>query len=566
MQADNVAVLGTSRLSEYSTGALQYPTDKHSPREVVRVLLDSLHRSEIVQRHDDLYFIGHSFGGIVITLLLNAAASPGSGFGGIVAKTKAVFFVATPFGGISKDSPLLKLAEQYAPGLALGLRPLEDNELLSDMRARWIGLKKERETRKFPIYQACAYEKQPTKLVRFWWTSSLLVEESSMAAVCSPELLTPINADHMAIVKPDDRESKIYQWLKFGLAEAERLRASRDAIASNDIRAEAERMPHAAAPPTAAAPQSEHGLPSKPAPAPAMKPTEPVPAGQQPSSEISPPTGQGETVPGTVRLRPTDKERRAAEERRLAEKLFAAQQAAHDLEMIRRDEEAVGRDNEKENIVDAHVEYERDARAAAGLGFRLRENTSVAGSSFANVLASSVAECALACERQACDGFGFYRAQYPRGSKRARYCYLFREPFEPANYPGYAFGERMGDPHLIGVMRRVSTEVEGAVQVAQGSSSAGKEDGVVRCAGGAVKVTGFKLTCDRIMAGGTTLGSVRLSYTVAHINECAAKCRPVAKCVGFTFNSGDPDGQHACVIFGPTPETREAAGWISGVR
>jgi hypothetical protein len=81
-----------------------------------------------------------------------------------------------------------------------------------------------------------------------------------------------------------------------------------------------------------------------------------------------------------------------------------------------------------------------------------------------------------------------------------------------------------------------------------------------------VKVTGFKLSCDRILDGGTTLGSAQLRYTVPNINECAARCRPIARCVGFTFNSGDPPGQHACVIFGPTPEGREAKGWISGLR
>lgn len=54
---------------------------------------------------------------------------------------------------------------------------------------------------------------------------------------------------------------------------------------------------------------------------------------------------------------------------------------------------------------------------------------------------------------------------------------------------------------------------------------------------------------------------MRLSCTVRNINECAAKCRPVERCVGFAFNAGD-----ACIISGPTLETRESKGWVSGIR
>lgn len=81
-----------------------------------------------------------------------------------------------------------------------------------------------------------------------------------------------------------------------------------------------------------------------------------------------------------------------------------------------------------------------------------------------------------------------------------------------------------------------------------------------------VTVPGFTLSCNRILSGGTTLDSTQLRYTVAHINECAAKCRPVARCVGFTFNANDPIGRHTCEIFGPTPEGRQVSGWVSGTR
>ena len=81
-----------------------------------------------------------------------------------------------------------------------------------------------------------------------------------------------------------------------------------------------------------------------------------------------------------------------------------------------------------------------------------------------------------------------------------------------------------------------------------------------------MKVSDFNLACDQTLGGGTTLGSTRLYWTVRNINECAAKCRPVKNCVAFTFNAGDPEGSHTCILFGPTPEARDSKGWISGVR
>ena len=70
----------------------------------------------------------------------------------------------------------------------------------------------------------------------------------------------------------------------------------------------------------------------------------------------------------------------------------------------------------------------------------------------------------------------------------------------------------------------------------------------------------------RTLSGGTTLGSTQLSYNVANINECAAKCRPVSNCAGFTFNAAGSGNNHACMIFGPTPEGRTSKGWVSGER
>lgn len=300
---------------------------------------------------------------------------------------------------------------------------------------------------------------------------------------------------------------------------------------------------------------------------PKAAPIELPPAPSAPPAATAP-VDHKQPAPAEPAPSPSIEDERAEKRRLLAEKLIAARQEAHDQEMRRRDEEARKRDSDLQSAANLQRQLEDDARTVAGIGYRLRENTSVAGASFRHLVMGTVADCALACVKNNCDAFSWYRDQYPASSPRRRYCYLFKRPFEIANYPGYAFGERTSEP-LVKSSLAPSQGFDRPVRLAQAGppkNVPAQADDLTRCAGGPVRASGFKLTCDRTLGGGTTLGSAQLSYTVANINECAAKCRPIARCLGFTFNSGDPPGRHACIIFGPTPEGRESKGWISGVR
>ena len=91
-------------------------------------------------------------------------------------------------------------------------------------------------------------------------------------------------------------------------------------------------------------------------------------------------------------------------------------------------------------------------------------------------------------------------------------------------------------------------------------------DGVIQCSTGPVKVSGFNVTCDALIAGGKTLGSHPLVYSVPDINACAAKCSPIKECTGFTFHAADQAAQKRCEIFGGSPEKRTVNGYISGQR
>ena len=212
----------------------------------------------------------------------------------------------------------------------------------------------------------------------------------------------------------------------------------------------------------------------------------------------------------------------------------------------------------------------------AGVGFRLLENQSAAGDSLGPVYTETVADCALACLRVGCDGFAF-PADPP--TPKLRTCYRYKAPLTFYAHGTFRAGKRIEDvaatPKLADAggtatdapsplardVPRISMAQADATRAAPVQS-----DDLTRCANGPVKVTGFRLTCDKILTGGTTLGSAQLRYTVPNINACAAKCQPLAGCTGFTFNAADPDGQHACEIFGGRPGMNDGRGWVSGTR
>jgi len=79
-------------------------------------------------------------------------------------------------------------------------------------------------------------------------------------------------------------------------------------------------------------------------------------------------------------------------------------------------------------------------------------------------------------------------------------------------------------------------------------------------------VKGFKITCGKLMTGGTTLGSARIAYTVGSIQECASHCRPIKHCVAFSFQWQTQPKRHSCYLFGPTPFANDGKQWISATR
>jgi hypothetical protein len=301
----------------------------------------------------------------------------------------------------------------------------------------------------------------------------------------------------------------------------------------------------------------------RPAPEPGQ--TQIVLAPPPPGPGVKPPPGGGEKKAPPPRAL-TEQEKRDAEERRLKEKTIDALKVASDAEKRAREQEAIRRDQEELAASRAYDDREFNRRQLAGMGYRLRPNTSASGTSIGVDVAESVNDCGLKClSRGDCDGFAYYRDQKVSGAKAARSCYFFKWPIEWIGQPSYDGGEKISNRSAAPASENPeATPVR--FELAQASPPQVEANGVVQCSGEPVKVTGFRILCDKLIVGGSALGSTQLRYSVSHINECAAKCRAVAQCGGFADKSMAYRDKHDCEIMGPTKNMNNGGGWISGVR
>ena len=253
---------------------------------------------------------------------------------------------------------------------------------------------------------------------------------------------------------------------------------------------------------------------------------------------------------------------------RLKEKTIDAMKAASDAEQRAREQQAIKRDQEELASSHAYEDREFNRRQLAGMGYRLRPNTSASGVSIGVDVAETINDCGLKClSRGDCDGFAYFRAQKVSGPKPVRSCYFFRRPIDWIGQPSYDGGEKISDHSAIPAPDQIEAAPTPArFEVAQASAGQVEANGVTQCSGEPVKVTGFRLICDKLIVGGSALGSNQLRYSVANINECAAKCRAISQCGGFAYKSMAYRDKHDCEIMGQTKNMNDGRGWISGLR
>ena len=304
-------------------------------------------------------------------------------------------------------------------------------------------------------------------------------------------------------------------------------------------------------------------------------PVTPPPANTVPNEEVRAP------VPPKVQeppAKPDDQDRAAkaaqaqrdAEERRKREEQKAAQEKRDpEQKTAQPPSQPNGTDDVAQpqqkgaSGVAGQQEQERIAREVAELGYELHENTSARGNITNKLQLDSVIDCAQACARFQCETFAFKKESDPPHD-----CYQFKGPVTLLPSPKYSAGTRTVQVRPPEIQTGPGPTKPAAPPPNPPAAQKPKppQNSSSSCEALSAAVSGFEISCDSILDGGTTLGSTQLAYTVSSVQECASKCRPVARCVGFTFNAAAAPGQRRCVIFGPNPEERASKGWITGRR
>jgi pimeloyl-ACP methyl ester carboxylesterase len=161
--------------------------DSPSMDAIVSQLSETLSNERVFDDHREVLFLAHSMGGLIVRrfLIENQVLIP---------KVPLVFFYSTPSAGadIANVARLVSRNPQLS-----ALIPLESNDLLQATETEWRVIPAKSRPTSF-----CAYETQPVDDV-------MIVSRSSADLLCD-RASVGLNADHIQIVKPDNRRDLRY--------------------------------------------------------------------------------------------------------------------------------------------------------------------------------------------------------------------------------------------------------------------------------------------------------------------------------------------------------------------
>ena len=174
-----------------------YPTKFRGSTLDVDQLSDLLHQrliaEKITQNYDEIVFVAHSMGGLVVRdFLMKDGPS-------VAKKVPMIYTFATPYTGSDAariagtfgDNPQFKSMEKLASG-----------GYVASLQTRWSAFDERKQIRTF-----CAYETAP--VVKTNLTEAIIVARESATNGCS-ERIDPIADNHIGIVKPANDHSQSF--------------------------------------------------------------------------------------------------------------------------------------------------------------------------------------------------------------------------------------------------------------------------------------------------------------------------------------------------------------------
>lgn len=192
------------RFLDFTVATYRYDTPflhrSSNIEEIAERLLLQLEDRSIFEKFNEVYFIAHSMGGLVVKRVLINLNRPHQ-----IQKlrtVKAVLYISTPAQGanLAETGSWLSANPQLRD-----MQPANLNSFLQTLENQWQNLIRDRGTPPFP-QSFCAYETKPNHGV-------VTVNRIYATTYCDQSPL-PVDEDHSNIVKPSNRESTIYDWAR----------------------------------------------------------------------------------------------------------------------------------------------------------------------------------------------------------------------------------------------------------------------------------------------------------------------------------------------------------------
>lgn len=162
--------------------------------ELARKLGDEMRADGVFERHERVYFLAHSMGGLIVREMLTQVLPPPD-------KVPMIYFFGTPSAGAELAGVVAAVSEN--PQFA-NMRPFTRESAVASLSRHWLATA-EMPAARYPqrVLSFCAYEVEGLILGR------LIVGSLSASFLCNTSPRAVV-ANHVAMVKPESMRSEAY--------------------------------------------------------------------------------------------------------------------------------------------------------------------------------------------------------------------------------------------------------------------------------------------------------------------------------------------------------------------
>jgi pimeloyl-ACP methyl ester carboxylesterase len=207
---------GDPAFRDFTVATIRYDTPlltrTSTLEEIATRSLRRLEDEGVFRNYNEIYFIAHSMGGLLVKRMLVNLNRPGETEK--LRRVKAVLYISTPAQGAN----LADLASWLSLNPQLDdMRVADLNSFLQALENQWQDLIRDRGNQIFPR-SFCAYETKPTH-------GTVVVSRVYAATYCDQNPIA-VDEDHSGIVKPYNRQADIYVWARARIQETSKTTGS----------------------------------------------------------------------------------------------------------------------------------------------------------------------------------------------------------------------------------------------------------------------------------------------------------------------------------------------------